>query len=63
MVERNHTFGALGGGLSAAIASAVTRSPPEMVFNISRALARNVGLKRGNGATYTPHGAAMDRPP
>ena len=29
--EGNHTFGALGGGLSAAIASAVTRSPPEMV--------------------------------
>ena len=29
--ERNHTFGALGGGLSAAIASAVTRSPPETV--------------------------------
>ena len=27
----NHTFGALGGGLSAAIASAVTRSPPGMV--------------------------------
>ena len=29
MIVKEVTFGALGGGLSAAIASAVTRSPPE----------------------------------
>ena len=36
MIVKEVTFGALGGGLSAAIASAVTRSPPEKRFNISQ---------------------------